>query len=221
MKKRIHAKPKHVLSVLRKIIGASLADSKEIFGLARDTVKSIQSGRLPFSEQAMLTVAKKTGVSYKWLLKGDGSKPPKTESGEKFTKETFDRHEATRDKDVKEWQSPVNFNYLRYDCLAQFRTLIIRLAGLVLAAQAAGKVGFVNVKLDNEMRRLAKLLRQSDRARVFVSTMWKQIEGINAESEAGLVAVFNQFKKELPPAKKITFGDVSANTPLSGITTMN
>jgi hypothetical protein len=201
MKKRIHAKPKHVLSVLRKIIGASLAESKSVLGLAPDTVKSIQSERLPFSERAAITVAEKTGVSCKWLLDLDGSKPPKTESGEKFTKETFDKHEATRDKDVREWSSPVNFNFLRYDCLKQFRTLTIKLAGLMLGAQTSHKVGFVNAKLDNEMRRLAKLLRQSERARAFESLAWKQTEDLDAESEVGLVSIFKQFKKALPAEK--------------------
>jgi len=205
MRKRIHEKPKHVLSVLRKTIGASLAESKSVLGLAPDTVKSIQSGRLPFSERAAITVAEKTGVSCKWLLDLDGSKPPKTESGEKFTKDTFDRHEAERDKDFRERSSPVNFNLSRYSCLKQFRTLTIELAGLMLAAHTSQRVGYINAKLDNEMRRLAKLLRQEGRAIRFKSLAWKQTENMDAESEAGLVAVFNQFKKELPAEKKWPF----------------
>jgi hypothetical protein len=196
-------KPKHVLSVMRKIIGASLNDSKEVLGFAPDTIKSIQSGRLPFSEQAALVVSHKTGVSCKWLLAMDGSKPPETESGERFTKETFDKHEAARDKDVREWSSPANRNYYRYDCLKQFRTLTAMLAGLVLAAHTSRKVGFINAKITNEMRRLASLLRQIGVTAEFERRAWKEIGDTNAESEAGLIAVFNLLKKELPAEKEM------------------
>lgn len=194
--------------MLRKIIGASLADSKSVLGLAPDTVKSIQCGRLPFSELAMLTVAKTTGVSYKWLLNYDGSKPPVTENGEKFTEETFNKHEAKRDKDRKERDSPVNFNFSRYLCLQQFHTLTIKLAALMLAAQTCQSVDFVNAKLDNEMRRLAKLLRQEGRVTHLERITRKETEGMSVGSEAGWIAIFNQFKKELPPEKKMVFGDV-------------
>lgn len=199
MPKQIHKRPKHVLSVLRKLVGASLNESKLVLGLAPDTVKSIQCGRLNFSERAALIVSQKTGVSVQWLLSQDGSKPPKTDSGMPYTKQTFDRHEANRDKDDRE---PANINFRRYSTLKQFRSLTTKLAALLSVAHKQQKVGFVNAKLDNEMRRLAKLLREAENARAFENIVGKQINCTkpmnNAENEAGLIAVFNQLKAALP-----------------------
>lgn len=205
MEKSLHEtkKPKHVLSVLRKVIGASLADSKSVLGLAPDTVKSIQSGRLPFSDSAALIVSEKTGVSCKWLLELDGSKPPRTESGAKYTRETFDRHEANRDKDAREWLSPANLDTYRYRTIKNFRTLTAKLAGLILLAHASQKVAFVDAKLEREIRRLSALLRQPERARAFEREVLKQVDSIGAENDAGMVTIFNQFKKGLPPAHSL------------------
>lgn len=202
MKKRIHQKPKHVLSVLRKIIDVGLKQSKETLGLSRDTVKSIQSGRLSFSEQNMRTVSQKTGVSFKWLLDQDGNKPPKTESGERFTRQTFEKHEAKIYEVTQAWSSPINFNIARLGSLTQFRTLSIKLAALMLVAHMSQKVGYVDAMLEKEMRRLAAILRKSDHARAFESMVWKQVKDISGEKETGIVTVFNEYKKALPPEKK-------------------
>lgn len=100
MRKPLHHRRRgqHVLLALRKIIGASACESKEVIGLAPDTIKSITSGRLAFGPRAAAKVADATGVSLAWLLAGDASKPPRTAGGKEFTAETFQRHEFARDK---------------------------------------------------------------------------------------------------------------------------
>jgi hypothetical protein len=97
MKKRLHQPTgKHVLLVLRKIIGARAKESKAALGLAPDTVKSITSrkgpGRMPFTEHAAATVAKNTGVAFNCLLDWQPGKPLKTDTGKPFTEETYKRH---------------------------------------------------------------------------------------------------------------------------------
>ena len=125
--------------------------------------------------------------------------------GKPYTIETFNRYQADRQKDPLDWSSPVNFNYLRYECLKQFRTLVIKLAGLMLEAHNSQSVGFINAKLDNEMARLAKLIGQVEKAKTFESKMQKRIGGSkklrDATSCEGLIAIFNQLMKDLPPEK--------------------
>jgi hypothetical protein len=228
----LRKKPKHVLSVLRKVIGIKLpgeliknhSEFKNAIGIAGDTVRSIQSGRLPFSETSALAVTRATGVSLKWLLALDGSKPPATETGQPFTKETFQRHQAQCGKDV--WD-PMQFNLYRYGCFQQFRSLTMKLAALIVAAYQSQKVGFINAKLDAEMKRLAKVIRESGRVHAFASArkfdphgrmiaksaLWEQIDGIPADSEAGLIAIFNRLKEGLPAEKKVDFDAIHKTAP--------
>lgn len=93
----------------------------------------------------------------------------------------------------------------------------MKLAGLMLAAFHSQKVGFVDAKLDKEMRRLANVIRELGRVHAFKSArtfddhgrmvsksaLWEQLENIPADSEAGLVAIFDKFKKELPAEKAL------------------
>jgi hypothetical protein len=87
--------------------------------------------------------------------------------------------------------------------LKLFRSLTMKMAGLMLAAHTSNKAGFVDAALTNEMRRLAKSLRQIGVTAEFERRAWKEIGDANAESEAGVIAVFNLLKKELPAEKEM------------------
>jgi len=138
---------------LRKTIGASLADSKAVLGLAPDTVKSIQSGRLRFSEQAAATVAEQTGVALDWLMQGDGSKPPITADGKQFTEQTFNRHEFERDKFTRALpfsRKMGNENFRLY------LLLCIKLGRAMLAAADANDGKFAAWKLRNDICKVGR-----------------------------------------------------------------
>lgn len=154
MKKRLHSKTaKHVLSILRKIIGASLSESKAVLGLAPDTVKSIQSGRLRFSEQAAATVAEKTGVALDWLMQGDGSKPPITAEGKQFTEETFNRHEMQHDKFTL---ALPDSRKMGNESFRLYLLLCIKLGRVMLAAADAKDGKFAAWKLRDELGRVGR-----------------------------------------------------------------
>ena len=158
MKKQLHQpKGKHVLSVLRKIIGATVPETKAVLGLSRDTVKSISSGRLAFSERAARTVAAKTGVSIAWLLAMDASKPPTTEGGEPFTEETFNRHEMQHDKftltlPASKKRGDETFRLYYLLCVKLGRVLLAAHEGT--PAQPEGDTRFAAWKLRDEMIKL-------------------------------------------------------------------
>ena len=124
--------------------------------------------------------------------------------GGKFTENTFRRYEAERKKDSLDWSSPANLDIYRLTCLKQFRRLAVKMAGLMLAAHKSREIGLIDAKLDKEMSRLAELIGHNRNAyKGFESRLWKETESKSAESEAGMIAVFNQFKSGLPPAHSL------------------
>lgn len=204
IQRKIKQNPKHILARLREVIGGSQKNASDDLGIATDTCASIESGK---KGRARLTptIARRieswTGVSGECLLK-DSNKLT-TPDGKPYNHDVYLQVQADKRKDSLDWSNPANLNFYRLTCLEQFRTLVSKLAALMLAAHTSRRLGFIDAKLDNEMRRLAKLLRQEGRTLRFESLAGKQTENMDAESEAGLVAVFNQFKKELPPARSL------------------
>jgi len=151
MKKRIHLKqPRHVLSVLRKVIGASLAESKAVLGLGQQTVKDIQCGRSKFLPHHAATVAEKTGVALDWLMKGDGSKPPTTADGQQFTEETFNRHEMQHDKFAR---ALPDSRKMGNESFRLYMLLCIKLGRTMLAAADANDGKFAAWKLRDEINK--------------------------------------------------------------------
>src|ERR1700690_4128167 len=149
MRKHLHPKPaKHVLSILRKTIGASLSESKAVLGLAPDTAKSIQSGRLRFSEQAAAIVAEKTGVALGWLMQGDGSTLPVTKDGKQFTEYTYNRHEMEHDKFTRALPAS---RAMGNESFSLYLRLCILLGKVMLAGAAANDIKFVAWKLRDDL----------------------------------------------------------------------
>jgi hypothetical protein len=198
--------PKHVLSKLRKVIGASLSESRVTLGLSPHTVQSIQSGRLRFSGHAAGTVSQHTGVSVAWLLGDDRHKQPVAMDGTPYTRETFDRYEASRDNDGKARALPENMKanaaFLGYQCRQLLRSLVVKLGRIMLAGYASGKTGFVFWRLEKEIQRLAKVCPEFDSLQGFEFELRKQVDGMNADQADGLLAIFERFRAELAAMEK-------------------
>lgn len=166
-RKKIHVKvkPKHVLSRLRKVIGVELRECEPYLGLSPHTVKSIQSGRLRFSERNAQIVSAKTAIAVDCLLENNDQKPLVCVLGCPYTRETYDSHELR----IRKWEeaqrkinkasaSPSQLDKIifAYQHIRQFHSLTIKLARLLLAAHSKKDGGFVWGKLEQEMRRLGK-----------------------------------------------------------------
>lgn len=192
---------KHILARLREVIGGSQKSAPDDLGIATDTCASIESGRARLTPAVARRIESWTGVSGECLLKNHAKLT--TPDGKPYTLDVFDRIQSDKKQDVLVWSNPANSDFYRTQCLNQFRNLATMLAGLMLAAHASRKVGFIDAKLTNEMRRLAKSLRQIGDTAEFERRAWKEIGDADAESEAGLIAVFNLLKKELPPARSL------------------
>jgi hypothetical protein len=70
----------------------------ELIQTPYSTLKSLESGRLKLSGKMALKIAHATGVSAEWLLHGDPTESPVTDSGEPWNREAFEKHEADRIK---------------------------------------------------------------------------------------------------------------------------
>ena len=89
---------KHVLLVVKKKMGHRWKLDKDALGIPQNSFKHITNGDNPLSAKAAAKVAEALGVSFGYLMAGDASKPPITESGELFTEETYQRHRAQREQ---------------------------------------------------------------------------------------------------------------------------
>jgi len=71
-----HSSLRHPVAVVRKIIGLSQPEFSRLAGIAESTLAKIESLRLPLSKQNAIRIADETGVSMRWLLKGNPQDPP-------------------------------------------------------------------------------------------------------------------------------------------------
>lgn len=158
-------KGKHVLTALRRIIGVRAKESQEWLGIPLDTAKSITSGRLAFSKAAAATVADKTGVAFEWLMAGDASKPPTTQTGEPFNDQSFTRHRMGHDAAAG---ALGRANRRGNETFRLFFLLTIKLGRVLLAAhegteaQPRGDGRFAAWKIRDELVRLGKMYPSFD-----------------------------------------------------------
>jgi transcriptional regulator with XRE-family HTH domain len=71
-----HSSLRHPVAVVRKIIALSQPEFSRLAGIAESTLAKIESLRLPLSKQNAIRIADETGVSARWLLKGNPQDPP-------------------------------------------------------------------------------------------------------------------------------------------------
>jgi transcriptional regulator with XRE-family HTH domain len=95
---------KHVLAVLREVIGFKQPMMAELLGCSLSSIQSIEVGRLPLSEKMAQRVALETGVAIEWLLKNNIKEPPVcplkqfTRFRRPFTKEYFEHWRAEKER---------------------------------------------------------------------------------------------------------------------------
>lgn len=63
----------------------------ELLGCSKFTVHSLESGRLDLSDEMAAKIVHETGISQSWLLGGNPKAPAVTDSGEPYSRATFDR----------------------------------------------------------------------------------------------------------------------------------
>src|SRR5215469_3460554 len=85
---------KHVVAVLREVIGLTQRELGELVQRATITIQKIELGKLPLSGDLGLAISQQTGVAIEWLMANNASAPPVTDSGRPLTKEEFEKHQA-------------------------------------------------------------------------------------------------------------------------------
>lgn len=85
------SKRKTTAAVLRATIGIKDEEFAGILKCSKETIHSVESGRLKLSDSLAMRMAHETGVEMSWLLAGDPKVPPYDHGGRDFTPATFDR----------------------------------------------------------------------------------------------------------------------------------
>jgi transcriptional regulator with XRE-family HTH domain len=85
---------KTTVAALRAEIGLSVEAFAKLIGKSVPTIRSLESGRLKLGEETALKISDQTGISARWLLEGDLTKPMVTSEsfwGEDGEPEPYDR----------------------------------------------------------------------------------------------------------------------------------
>ena len=97
--------PKHVVSILRRMIGLKQKEFGALVGRSLATIQGIEYGEMKLSDGMADAVARQTGVSIDWLLKNDTSKAPAHWKGHPYTKADFENQQAWINRKLGEEQS--------------------------------------------------------------------------------------------------------------------
>ena len=77
LKKKLKKKSRHVVAWVRESLGLKQAELASLIGISRNTLQSIEYGRLPLSERIAYRLSEQTGIGAKWLLNNElGDLPP-------------------------------------------------------------------------------------------------------------------------------------------------
>lgn len=107
-----HSTKQTTIAVIRSIIDVKVEEMARILLCSVHAIKSLEiKGRLKLSESLAKRLVRETGISLAWLLDGKPMVRPVTESGEPFTRETFERAQSrnTRNDTPKEWKFSLRF----------------------------------------------------------------------------------------------------------------
>jgi len=91
-----HSSKKTTTAFLRSIVGVKVEEFASILGVSVASINSVESGRLKLSALMMKRLTHQTGISLKWLADGDLNAKPMTGTGEEFTRQTFERAQASK-----------------------------------------------------------------------------------------------------------------------------
>lgn len=99
---QMQSKRRTPVSVLRGLLGLTVAEFAELIGKSLVTVNSLETGRLKLSEETAQTISEECGVSMGWLLAGKPKEKPyftDVENGvQPYTRECFERVQAAKQK---------------------------------------------------------------------------------------------------------------------------
>ena len=87
---------------LRSLLDKSAEAMAEYLGCSLAAIKSVECGRLKLSQSLAVRMAHETGVSWRWLLKGDPRAPIVDDAGAPYTWDTFARAQAKKIADLDE-----------------------------------------------------------------------------------------------------------------------
>jgi transcriptional regulator with XRE-family HTH domain len=77
LKKNLKKKSHHVVAWVREALGLKQSELASLIGISRNTLQSIELGRLPLSERIAYRLSEQTGIRAKWLLDNElGDLPP-------------------------------------------------------------------------------------------------------------------------------------------------
>jgi transcriptional regulator with XRE-family HTH domain len=80
---------KHVLCILREILGLTQKQLAQLVGASRPTIQAIELGRLLLSDHLAQRVSEETGVSIHWLKANDLGRRPVNRSSRPYTVKDF------------------------------------------------------------------------------------------------------------------------------------
>jgi hypothetical protein len=150
-------RPKHVLAILREVIGCSQKSAPEDLGIPPDTCASIESGRVrkgrptyKITEAVARRVALQTGISPDWLLNGNTKAPMTTMDGKPFTRDVFERVRHELESVIVPVRTKGN------ECFSLYLRLCIHLGKVMLAAADANDAKFAAWKLRDEIHKIGK-----------------------------------------------------------------
>jgi transcriptional regulator with XRE-family HTH domain len=80
---------KHVLCILREIIGLTQKQLAQLVGASRPTIQAIELGHLRLSDHLAHRVSEETGVSVHWLKANDLGRRPVNRSRQRYSRKDF------------------------------------------------------------------------------------------------------------------------------------
>ena len=86
-----HTSVRHVLAILRQMLGLTQAEFAKLVGVARSSIVSIEcnNGRLGLSRKLARNISELCGVSCEWLTRNDLFSPPVTPDGRPYSAAVF------------------------------------------------------------------------------------------------------------------------------------
>jgi transcriptional regulator with XRE-family HTH domain len=135
---------KHVLAVLREMLGIGQKDSASVLGIPEDMVSKLERGAYregKLNPRQAWIVSGKTGISPAWLLKGDGRKPPIATFGGPYTREAYLRHQDQQEMTAD-------------DLMQLFQRLAGQLGAVLLAAYACGQARSATWNIRTELNKI-------------------------------------------------------------------
>jgi hypothetical protein len=89
---------KTTAAVLRQKSGTAIKDVEwaKMLGRSVQAIHNIESGRTKLKHDLATRMFEETGISIDWLMKGDPTVPPISESGEPYTREIYERVQAEK-----------------------------------------------------------------------------------------------------------------------------